>query len=52
MYEVPLAKKTIHNGILLASLMSHSFVSNKTEGFFIKKYSKRHKKISFISAAY
>jgi len=37
MYEAPLAKKTIHNGILLASLMSHSFVSNNIEGFIIKK---------------
>jgi len=37
MYADPLAKKTIHNGILLAGLMSHSFVSNNFEGFVIKK---------------
>jgi hypothetical protein len=43
MYEDPLAKKTIHNGILLAGLMSHSFVSNNIEGFVIKNQYAAHK---------
>ena len=47
MYAAPVAKKTIHNGILLAGLMSHSFVSNKIEGFIIK-HSKGHTKIRVV----
>lgn len=36
MYGDHVPKKTIHSGILQTSVMSHSFVPNKIEGFIMK----------------